>query len=103
MGADKIKTFLARLKAQRALVERFLSGALVKEDVAGMEEAAREVGLVADEEDPLHKDVRFNERQARLEKGIWKLLDVAKAAREPTSDRGMGMHPPRGQSAPLRW
>ncbi|CAE7341203.1 Pif1, partial [Symbiodinium sp. CCMP2456] len=64
--------------AQRALVEKFLSGELAKEDTDGAQEALREVGLLPEEEDPMFKDIRFNERQERLEKGICKLLDRAK-------------------------
>ena len=64
MGSDKIETFLAKLRAQRTLVDRFLSGSLAKEDDAGAQEAMREVGLLAGEEDPMFRDVRFNKAGA---------------------------------------
>ena len=86
MGNAKIQTFLAKVLAQRALMEKFLSGELAKEDADGTQEALREVGLLPEEEDPMFKDVRFNERQERLEKSICKLLDRAKAAREAPND-----------------
>ena len=70
VGKDKIQTFMAKVKAQRSLVERFLRGILTKEDEAGTTEALREVGLLPNEEDPLFRDVRFNQRQERLEQGI---------------------------------
>ena len=44
------------------------------------------MGLLPDEDDPMFKDVRFNERQERLERGICKLLDAAKAAREAPNE-----------------
>ena len=75
MGNDKIETFLAKVKAQLAFVRKFLSGQLAKEDEAGANEALREVCLLPDEEDPMFKDVRFNEGQARLEKNVCTLLD----------------------------
>ena len=45
-GNDKILTFLAKVKAQRALVEKFMNGLLTKEDEAGTQDALREVGLL---------------------------------------------------------
>ena len=86
VGNDKIQTFMAKVKAQRSLVERFLRGVLTKEDEAGTTEALREVGLLPNEEDPLFRDVRFNQMQERLERGICKLLDVAKAARDAANE-----------------
>ena len=85
-GNDKILTFLAKVKAQRALVEKFMNGLVTKEDEAGTQDALREVGLLPDEDDPMFKDVRFNERQERLERSICKLLDAAKAAREAPNE-----------------
>ena len=84
-GSDKIETFLAKLRAQRTLVDRFLGGSLAKEDDAGAQEAMREVGLLAGEEDPMFRDVRFNEAQQRLEQSLCKLLERAKAARTAAS------------------
>ncbi|CAE7473081.1 Pif1 [Symbiodinium pilosum] len=55
-GNDKILTFLAKVKAQRALVEKFMNGLLTKED------------------------------EERLERSICKLLDAAKAAREAPNE-----------------
>ncbi|CAE7679552.1 Pif1, partial [Symbiodinium sp. CCMP2456] len=86
MGNGKIQTFLAKVLAQRALVEKFLSGELAKEDADGTHEALREVGLLPEEEDPMFKDVHFNDRQRQLEKSICKLLDRAKAAREAPNE-----------------
>ena len=86
VGNDKIQTFMAKVKARRSLVEQFLRGILTKEDEAGTTEALREVGLLPNEEDPLFRDVRFNQRQERLEQGICKLLDVAKAARDAANE-----------------
>ena len=49
---DKIQTFLAKVKAERALAEKFLSGALDKDDDAGLRQALVEVGLRSEEQDP---------------------------------------------------
>ena len=85
-GNDKILTFLAKVKAQRALVEKLMNDQVTKEDEAGTQDALHEVGLLPDEADPMFKDVRFNERQERLERSICKLLDAAKAAREAPNE-----------------
>ncbi|CAE7216115.1 Pif1 [Symbiodinium sp. CCMP2456] len=84
--ADLELEAMGNVLAQRALVEKFLSGELAKEDTDGTREALREVGLLPEEEDPMFKDVHFNERQERLEKSICKLLDRAKAAREAPNE-----------------
>ena len=86
VGNDKIETFLAMVRAQHSLVDRFLSGQLSKEDDAGLQAAMVDVGLVEGEEDPMFQGVEFNREQKRFEKGINKLLDRAKRGRLAEND-----------------
>eukprot|EP00438_Fugacium_kawagutii_P025226 Skav230239 [mRNA] locus=scaffold1818:72176:74263:+ [translate_table: standard] len=65
VGNDKIETFLAMVRAQRALVDKFLSGELSKNDDAGMKAAMVDVGLIEGEEDPMFAGVELNEEQKR--------------------------------------
>ena len=78
----KIQTFLAKVKAERALAEKFLSGALDKDDDAGLRQALVEVGLRSEEQDPLFQDMSLNAEQLRLEKYALQRAARAKAARE---------------------
>ena len=80
-GKDKVETFLAMVRAQRALVQRFLSGELDKSDDAGVQAALVDVGLIEGEEDPMFRDMELNREQRRLEKELCQQLDRAKAAR----------------------
>ena len=81
VGNDRAATFIAMVRAQRALVQLFLDGVLTKEDEAGLQAAMVDVGLAEGEEDPMFAGVEFNREQKRLEKGVCKLLDRAKRAR----------------------
>ena len=81
VGNDKAETFLAMVRAQRALVQRFLDNDLAKEDDAGLQAAMLDLGLAEGGEDPMFAGVEFNRDQKRLEKGVCKLLDRAKRAR----------------------
>ena len=85
-GNDKIETFLAMVRAQRSLVERFLSGDLSKEDDAGVKAAMVDVGLIDGEEDPMFEGVEFNRQQKRFEQGVNTLLDRAKRGRLAAND-----------------
>ena len=64
-GKDRIQTFLAKVKAERALAEKFLSGALDREDDVGLRAALVDVGLRPAEEDPLFRDMDLNAEQPR--------------------------------------
>ena len=86
VGNDKAETFLAMVRAQRALVQRFLNGELTKEDDAGLQAAMVDLGMAEGEEDPMFAGVEFNREQKRLEKGVCKLLDRAKRARLATDE-----------------
>lgn len=87
VGNDKVETFVAMVRAQKALVQLFLDGALTKEDEAGLQAAMVDVGLADGEEDPMFAGVVFNRAQKRLEKAVRKLLDRAKRARLATEER----------------
>ena len=80
-GNDKAETFLAMVRAQRALVEQFVSGALDKADDAGMQAAMVDLGLAEGEEDPMFQGMELNREQRRLEKAMCKHLDRAKKGR----------------------
>ena len=82
MGNDKIETFLAMVRAQSALVQRFLSQELSKDDDAGLQAAMVDVGLIEGEENPMFEGVEFNRGQRRFEKSVNKLLDRAKKVLE---------------------
>lgn len=86
-GNDKVETFLAMVRAQRALVQRFVEGTLHKEDDAGMKEAMQDVGLLEAEDDPRYQDIQLNHGQKRLEKALCKALDRAKKGREAENDQ----------------
>ena len=80
-GHDKVETFLSLVRAQRALVQRFLEGDLDQSDDAGVQAALVEVGLHEEEEDPMFKGMELNREQKRLEKALGKQVDRAKAGR----------------------
>lgn len=80
-GNDKVETFLALVRAQRALVQRFLEGDLDRSDDAGVQAALVEVGLHEEEEDPMFKGIDLNREQKRLEKALGKQVGRAKAGR----------------------
>lgn len=86
-GNDKIETFLAMVRAQRALVQRFLDGDLQKEDDAGIRAAMVDVGLLAEEEDLMFQGMELNRGQKRLEKALCKDLDRAKRGRLAQNDQ----------------
>ena len=86
-GNDKVETFLAMVRAQRALVQRFLAGDLRKEDDAGLKVAMVDVGLLEAEEDPMFRDMELNREQKRLEKALCQALNRAKKAREAQNEQ----------------
>ena len=78
---DKIDTFLSMVRAQRALVQRFLTGDLDKDDDAGVQAALGDLGLADTEEDPMFRGIELNRAQRRLEQWLCKQLEVAKKGR----------------------
>ena len=68
MGNSKAETFVAMVRAHRALVERFLAGDLDKNDDAGVQVAMVDLGLTEGEEDPMFAGMELNREQKRLEK-----------------------------------
>ena len=80
-GNDKVETFLAMVRAQRALVEQFVSGILDKADDAGMQAAMVDLGLAEGEEDPMFRGMELNREQKHLEKAVRKQLERAKQGR----------------------
>ena len=84
---DKIETFLAMVRAQRALVQRFLvPGGLDKEDDAGVQAALVDLGLAETEEDPLFQGMQLNRQQKRLEQWLCKGLELAKRGRHTPNE-----------------
>jgi len=84
---DKIETFLAMVRAQRALVQRFLlPGGLDKEDDAGVQAALVDLGLADTEEDPMFQGVQLNRQQKRLEQWLCKGLELAKRGRQAANE-----------------
>ena len=86
-GNDKTETFLAMVRAQRALVQQFLDGNLQKEDDAGVRAAMVDIGLLEEEEDPMYRDMTLNRGQKRLETALCKDLDRAKKGREAENEQ----------------
>lgn len=80
-GNDKVETFLSVVRAQRALVQRFLEGELDQAGDAGVQAALVDVGLQEEEDDPMFKGMELNREQKRLEKALGKQVDRAKAGR----------------------
>eukprot|EP00435_Cladocopium_sp_Y103_P002347 s4062_g1.t1 len=101
VGNDKIETFLAMVRAQRALVQRFLNGQLSKEDDAGLKDAMIDVGLLEGEEDPMFEGVEFNREQRRFEKGINNSLPTLLATHtgEPEAVRALSERPRAAERA----
>ncbi|MCR9130917.1 MAG: hypothetical protein NXI12_15535, partial [Alphaproteobacteria bacterium] len=85
-GKDRIQTFLAKVKAERALAEKFLSGALDRKDDVGLRAALVDVGLRPAEEDPLFRDMALNAEQLRLEQYALRRAARAKAAHKAASE-----------------
>ena len=84
---DKIETFLAMVRAQRALVQRFLRpGDLDKDDDAGVQAALVDLGLAETEEDPMFQGVQLNRQQKRLEQWLCKGLELAKRGRQAANE-----------------
>ena len=79
-GNDKIETFLAMVRAQRALVERFVAGELDKADDAGIQAAQVDLGL-AEDDDPMFRGMELNHGQKRVERAISKQLERAEQGR----------------------
>ena len=86
-GNSKVETFLAMVRAHRALVERFLSGDLDKSDDAGVQAALADLGLIEGEEDPMFQGLELNREQKRLEKALCTQLDRAKRGRLAANDK----------------
>ena len=89
-AGSKIETFLAMVRAQRALVQRFLQpGGLDKEDDAGVQAALVDVGLAETEEDPLFQGMQLNRQQKRLLQGPGTRQERASGSkRRGVGDRG---------------
>ena len=87
VGNSKAETFVAMVRAHRALVERFLAGDLDKNDDAGVQVAMVDLGLIEGEEDPMFQGMELNREQKRLEKALCTQLDRAKRGRLAANDR----------------
>ena len=87
LGNSKAETFLAMVRAHRALVERFLAGDLDKTDDAGVQVAMADLGLIEGEEDPMFQGMELNREQRRLEKALCTQLDRAKCGRLAANDK----------------
>ena len=87
VGNSKAETFVAMVRAHRALVERFLAGDLDKNDDAGVQVAMVDLGLIEGEEDPIFAGMELNRAQKRLEKALCTQLDRAKRGRLAANDK----------------
>jgi hypothetical protein len=87
VGNSKAETFVAMVRAHRALVERFLAGDLDKNDDAGVQVATVDLGLIEGEEDPMFAGMELNRAQKRLEKALCTQLDRAKRGRLAANDK----------------
>ena len=87
VGNSKAETFVAMVRAHRALVERFLAGDLDKNDDAGVQVAMVDLGLIEGEEDPMFQGMELNREQKRLEKALCTQLDRAKRGRLAANDK----------------
>ena len=87
VGNSKAETFVAMVRAHRALVERFLAGDLDKNDDAGVQVAMVDLGLIEGEEDPMFAGMELNRAQKRLEKALCTQLDRAKRGRLAANDK----------------
>ena len=76
MGVAKVKSFLAKLKAERHLVEQYLAGHIVKGDAVGARRSLEEAGFPAPED-----GLQLNRQQQLLRDSILQPAAQAAAAR----------------------
>ena len=77
MGAAKIKSFLAKLKAERYLVGQYLSGVLIKGDDAAAHSSLEAAGFPISAE----RELKFNRQQRFLEESIASRVAAVQKAR----------------------
>ena len=77
MGAAKIKSFLAKLKAERYLVGQYLSGVLIKGDDAAARGSLEAAGFPVSAE----RELKFNRQQRFLEESIASRVAAVQKAR----------------------